>query len=120
MGHFWRWRSQVVVATVWANTSAAFCHASVRRGRMLVAATEQLDIEFLLRAVPHIRQAITVRDVLGVYDLAPGTKTFEDIHRGDVRPPEKASYPTIWRVVILLYQAGAGRGPCDATERSRQ
>lgn len=42
-----------------------------------------LDLEFLLRASLYVRSVIAVRDVLGVYEMAPGTKTYVDLQSGD-------------------------------------
>jgi len=42
-----------------------------------------LDVEFLLRASLHVREVICVRDILGVYEMAPGTKTCIDMQSGE-------------------------------------
>ncbi len=41
-----------------------------------------LDLEFLLRASLHVRDVIAVRDILGIYEMAPGTKTYVDLQNG--------------------------------------
>jgi glycosyltransferase involved in cell wall biosynthesis len=41
-----------------------------------------LDLKFLLRASSHVRSVITTREILGVYELAPDTKTYNDAKSG--------------------------------------
>lgn len=45
-----------------------------------------MDLDFLMRAAPYCRRVIAVDEVLGVFEFAPGTKTFEDMKSGEGQP----------------------------------
>ncbi|MEO8308119.1 MAG: glycosyltransferase family 2 protein [Pseudomonadota bacterium] len=67
------------------NPVAYFYHRKLHFDAGLFDENEHyaLDLEFLLRASLHVRSVIAVRDVLGVYEMAPGTKTYVDLQKGD-------------------------------------
>jgi len=79
------------------NPAAYFYHRSLHFEVGLFDEEEHfaMDVDFLLRAALHVRTVITVPDLLGVFEMAPGTKTFEDIKTGTSRRRVSAVFEKI-------------------------
>lgn len=86
------------------NPVSYFYHRELHfaAGLYLEAEHFSMDREFLIRAAPFVKQLVREESVLGVFELAPGTKTYQNLQSHDrIERRQALVAPLIRRLGVL-------------------